>query len=144
MSVKPSAALTVVFVVIGVITATPVLALADPEVLRWTYGVTDPDPMTLALLQHRGVLQLALGAALVWAGLFAPARVPVAVGASVTKGTFLALLLPHPALREDVTPFSVVFDAACLVFFAAFLAATARARRIGARSSAPAAGARTR
>mgnify|MGYP001209102685 CR=1 FL=1 len=140
MSAKPSSAITVVLVVIGVITATPVFALVDPDFLRWTYSVTAPDHMTLALLQHRGVLQLALGTALVWAGFFTPARVPVLAAASVTKGTFLALLLPYPDLRGDVTLFSIVFDSACVVFFVAFLVAMTRARRVSERSSALPAG----
>ncbi|MBJ7355731.1 hypothetical protein [Nocardioides sp.] len=122
--------LAAALVVIGVVTATPALALAEPEVLEWTYGVSDPDPMSLALLQHRGMLQLALGGALVWAAFFPPARVAALAGALVTKSTFLALLVPRAELRADVAAFSVVFDALCIALFAVFLVVTAvRGRR---------------
>lgn len=118
----------VALVVMGVVTATPALALVDVYALEWTYGLTDTDPMTTALLQHRGMLQLLLGAALVWAAFFPAARIGVALGAIAGKATFLALLLPDPMLRGDVATFSIVFDVACVVFLAA-LAVAERGRR---------------
>jgi len=74
------------------------------------------------------VLQLALGAAIVWAGLRPALRVAVAATATVTKATFLGLLLRHPALRADLSSFSLWFDSACIVIFAAYVT-TALARR---------------
>lgn len=128
--------LTVAFAVVGAVTALPVLALVDADVLRWTYAVRDPDPMTLALLQHRGVLQLALGAGLVWAALFPPARIAVVLAALVTKSSFLALVL-RPGLRADVAPFSIVFDAVCIAAFAVYLAVVAGPWRPGVRDRRP-------
>ncbi|TDD30501.1 hypothetical protein E1218_01505 [Kribbella turkmenica] len=44
----------VALVVMGAFTAVPVLALFQPEQLE-SYGIVDPEPMVLTLLQHRGV-----------------------------------------------------------------------------------------
>lgn len=122
-------ALRVFLLLIGVITALPALALIDSYALEWTYGVTDPEPMTLALLRHRGMLQLLLGAALVWAALWPPARLPSAIAAIAGKGTFLLLILPDPALRGDLALFSTVFDAACIVLLGCLGARIILARR---------------
>ena len=54
--------------------------------------------MVVALLQHRGVLQLALGAGLVWAGFQPSVRIGMASAAVATKSAFLSLLLPDPDL----------------------------------------------
>ncbi|KAA9154808.1 hypothetical protein FPZ12_031090 [Amycolatopsis acidicola] len=102
-------------VLLGVLTMLPVLALADASVLETSYGVTDPEPMTLALLQHRGMLQLLLGAMIVWAAFHRPARVPAAIAAVLGKGTFLALILSDVDLRAEVPWYTVVFDALCIV-----------------------------
>ncbi|MBF6214423.1 hypothetical protein IU433_27785 [Nocardia puris] len=109
----------VLLVTTGVVTATPALALLDPYALEWTYGVTNPDAMTLALLQHRGMLQFVLGAALVWAAWFRPARPAAALGAVATKTVFLALILPNAAIRGDLALFSVIFDLFCVVVLTA-------------------------
>jgi len=117
-------------VVLGVITMLPALALADASALDASYGVTDPEPMTLALLQHRGMLQLLLGAMIVWAAFHRPARLPAAVAALLGKGTFLALTLPDPALRADIPWYTVVFDLTCIVVLTAVAAAGLRSRRL--------------
>lgn len=109
----------IALVVMGAITTLPVLALVDPSVLGWNYGISAPDGMTLALLQHRGALQLLLGAAIVGAALHRPARAAVALGAAASKATFLLLILPDPALRADLATFSTVFDASCIVLLVA-------------------------
>ncbi|WP_075743442.1 MULTISPECIES: hypothetical protein [Actinoalloteichus] len=113
--------MTAVFVVLGCITATPVFALIDPGVLTWTYGVASRDPMIVGLLQHRGVLQLVLGAGLVWAAFRPSVRVVVASAAILTKSVFLGLLLPDASLRADLAAFSVWFDAFCIVFLGAYV-----------------------
>lgn len=107
--------LRTLLLVTGVVTATPALALVNAYALEWTYGVTDPEPMTLALLQHRGMLQLLLGAALVWAAFFRSGRLAAAVAAVLGKSTFLLLILPDPAIRSDLALFSVAFDLFCVV-----------------------------
>jgi hypothetical protein len=73
--------------VLGAITTLPALALVLPGTsLDLSYGISAPaDPMVLALLQHRGALQAALGAALIWAAFQPVARTPVALTAIATK-----------------------------------------------------------
>ncbi|MFD0888920.1 FecCD family ABC transporter permease [Streptosporangium algeriense] len=100
MSPKPPgeiaarAALTVT----GLVTTLPVLALVNPSMVGTTYGVTDPGPMVLALLQHRGVLQLLLGAALLWAVLSPPVRLAASLAAILAKVAFLGLTGAQAAL----------------------------------------------
>lgn len=133
-------AIRIALVLMGAITATPALALVDAYTLEVTYQVTEPEPMALALLQHRGMLQLVLGAALVWAAFFPPVRIGAACAAIATKATFLALILPDPALRSDLAPFSTFFDLTCIVLLTGLLAreidrAAKRRREVTAWSS---------
>lgn len=110
-------------VVVGIVTATPALALVAPATLDVSYGLTDPDAMTLALLQHRGLLQAVLGAAIVWAAFAPRLRTPLLLAPVVTKTTFLGLTLGNPAIRGDVTLFSTVFDILAVVLLLAVVAA---------------------
>jgi hypothetical protein len=122
-------------VVMGVVTTTPALALLDPAALGSAYGVRDPDPMTLALLQHRGMMQLVLGAGLIWAAFLPPVRLAVALGAVTTKSTFLALVLSDAALRTQVIP-NAVFDSACIILLTALAAHEVAALRASRASRA--------
>jgi hypothetical protein len=110
--------LRVILTIVGVITATPALALVWPGMLETSYGLSNLDPMTTALLQHRGVLQGALGAAIVWAAFFPPARVPASATAIVTKTTFLALTAVDAQMRADMNLISLVFDPIAIVILA--------------------------
>lgn len=125
----PPVLLRTTLLIMGLVTALPALALIDPYALEWTYRVADTDPMVTALLQHRGMLQLVLGAALVWAGFDAHVRVPVAAAAIATKAVFLALILPDSGTRADLAAFSVAFDLACIVLLAALIAVESTQRR---------------
>ncbi|MEV7006682.1 hypothetical protein [Streptosporangium sp. NPDC051022] len=107
------------FTVTGLITTLPVLALVNASMLAMNYGVSDPDPMVLALLQHRGVLQLLLGAALIWAAFSPPIRLATALGAILAKSFFLGLILSNATARPDLSPLSIVFDLSCIVVLAA-------------------------
>lgn len=121
-------------VVVGALTTTPALALLDPAQLAG-YGVTDPDIVELTLLQHRGALQLALGAAIVWAAVDRRVRVPVLLAATVTKGTGVALTLTRPEVFA-AAPGNVglYFDLVCLVVLPSVAVRTlAGARRERAR-----------
>ncbi|QKW10962.1 hypothetical protein HUT18_17670 [Streptomyces sp. NA04227] len=118
-------------VIIGLITATPALALVSPGTLDIAYGIGDvADPMTLALLQHRGLLQGALGAALVWAAFRPLVRVAVAGTAVVTKSTFLALTELDPDVGGAA---SSTFDVVAVVVLAALIVRqlTRQRRRAG-------------
>lgn len=98
-----------VLVVMGLLTASPALSVVNPGQLA-SYGLLDPQPLALPLLQHRGILQLAVGAALVWAAFRPDVRVPVAVGVIVCKASWLTLTLASPAARDAVSPVPLVFD----------------------------------
>lgn len=124
----------IALILMGAITATPALALIDTYALEVTYQVTGAGPMEVALLQHRGMLQLVLGAALVWAAFFPPARIAASAAAITTKATFLALILPDPELRGDLALFSTVFDLTCIVVLTGLIAH----RLAGRRRQAPA------
>ncbi|MFF4419118.1 hypothetical protein ACFYY8_41855 [Streptosporangium sp. NPDC001559] len=118
------AALTVT----GLVTTLPVFSLVNPSMLGSTYGVTDPDPMVLALLQHRGVLQLLLGAALLWAVLSPPVRLAACLAAILAKAAFLGLTFLNPAARPGLSTVSIVFDlgSIALLAFVAVRETTAR------------------
>lgn len=87
----------------------------------------------VALLQHRGIFQLLLGAALVWAALRPDIRVPVAIAAIVSKGVALALTVSRPDVLAESRAVAMVFDPICLVLLTALLIHTGvRARRFPA------------
>lgn len=107
--------LTSALVSIGVLTMTPALALVDPAALG-SYGVVDPAPPTLSLLQHRGVLQLALGAAIVWAAFDARVRVAILLGATLTKSAGVLLTVTRPEVYAVASGnVGLWFDLVCLV-----------------------------
>ncbi|WP_084961066.1 hypothetical protein [Thermoactinospora rubra] len=112
-------------VLIGLVTATPAVALVSAEAGLSAYRLAVPgDPMTLALLQHRGVLQAALGAAIVWAAFRPWVRIPVAVTAIATKGTFLALVLALGGASRAIT--GVAFDVVAIALLVAIAVRQAR------------------
>ncbi|MBC6459256.1 hypothetical protein [Actinomadura sp. HBU206391] len=117
-------------VTLGVVTATPMLAVGWPGTLDFAYGIGDPsDPMVLALLKHRGVLQGALGASLVWSAYHAAVRVPVAVTAIATKSSFLGLMFSLPGSSwRDAAP-GALFDVGAVTLLAVIAVTCARARR---------------
>ncbi|MFG1710360.1 hypothetical protein ACFLIM_45050 [Nonomuraea sp. M3C6] len=129
LSSRGETALRVALTLIGTITTLPVVALVNVGILDWNYGVSDPAPMTQALLQHRGMLQLLLGAAIVWAAFHPPVRLAAALAAVVGKTTFLALILPNAAIRGDLSPLSIWFDLTCIVVLGLLAARLVTRRR---------------
>jgi hypothetical protein len=111
-------------VVMGVFTALPVLALVQPGQLESSYGVTDPDPMVLTLLQHRGMLQLLAGAALVWAAVRPAVRIPIAIGVVVAKTTALGLTMIRPEAQAEASAVIQGFDVVCILALLAILVAS--------------------
>lgn len=105
---------------IGAFTATPVLSVVAPGQLA-SYGLVGPDPVELVLLQHRGVLQLLLGAALVGAALAPRARAAITIAALCGKGAFLALVAAQPAVGAGMSPVTLVFDAVSVAVLAVLL-----------------------
>ena len=113
----------VALVVMGAFTAVPVLALFQPAQLE-SYGIVDPEPMVLTLLQHRGVFQLLAGAALVWAAFRPDIRLPIAAGVILSKSVALALTFSRPEAQEQASTFIQIFDLACIAVLIAIIASS--------------------
>jgi hypothetical protein len=110
-------------VIIGVITASPVLVLFDPmTTLEVSYGITPADPMVQALLMHRGIFQMILGTAIVIAAFIPKIRIPIALTAAITKTSFVLLLLPNEVLRAQWPVWVAVFDIASVIVLLAVIA----------------------
>lgn len=123
------AAVAVVLVVIGALTASPGLAVVQPEALTTSYGVSGPSPAELALLQHRGVLQFLVGAVLIWSA-FAPAvRVPAAVVTIVSKSMAVYLFTSTPGAVQGQMGRNLVFDVVCVVLLLGVVAVSVAHRR---------------
>lgn len=115
-------------VVIALGTATPVLALFGTAAISY-YGVVSREPMVIALLQHRGVLQLALGLALVWAAFHRTARIGVSLCAAFTKASYLVLLVMRPETRALMPEFSTWFDGLAVLLLLALAIGEAQRRK---------------
>jgi hypothetical protein len=124
----------VALVVMGVFTAVPVLALFRPEQLE-SYGIVDPKPMVLTLLQHRGVFQLLAGAALAWAAFRRDVRLPIAAGVIVSKSVALGLTFSRPEAQQQASAFIQGFDLVSIAVLVAIIATTGL-RSVGRRSAA--------
>jgi hypothetical protein len=128
-STRSSWPLRITLGVIGVLTMTPALALVSPGQLAG-YGVTSPDVVVTTLLQHRGALQLALGAAIVWAGFDRRVRVPIVLAATFTKGVGVLLTVTRPAVfTASSGNVGLWFDMVCLVVLPVIVVATLRRQR---------------
>lgn len=113
----------------GLLTMTPALALIDPGQLA-AYGIESPDAVTTTLLQHRGVLQLALGAAIIWAAFDRGVRVPILLAATFTKGVGVFLTVARPEVYAASSGnVGLWFDMVCLVVLPAIVIGTLAARR---------------
>ncbi|MBU2663748.1 hypothetical protein KOI35_09530 [Actinoplanes bogorensis] len=133
MSRRAEIATRAALIGMGLFTAVPVIAVVQPGQLESSYGVTDPAPMVLTLLQHRGVFQLLAGLALIWAAFRPAVRVPVAIGVIVAKSSALLLTVTRPEAQALVSTPIQVFDVACI----ALLALIAGAALIPVRRPAP-------
>lgn len=107
-------------IIMGVLTTTPVLALLNPGQLE-SYGVVNPDQIVLTLLQHRGLLQFALGASLVYAAFKPDIRVAAALGSIFTKGGGLLITYSRPEVLTEASAVAMVFDPICIVLLTAIL-----------------------
>ncbi len=130
MKLRPTEFLTrAALIGMGAFTAVPVLSVFQPAALESSYGVTDPEPMVLTLLQHRGVFQLLAGLAMVWAAVRPDVRVPVAVAVITAKASALALTALRPEAQALVNPGIQLFDVACIAILALIAARSVRSGR---------------
>jgi hypothetical protein len=119
----------IVLGVIGIFTMTPALALVSPAQLAG-YGVVDPDLVVTTLLQHRGALQLALGAAIIWAGFDRHVRVPILLAATFTKGVGVLLTVTRPEVfAASSGNVGLWFDIVCLIVLPVIAIVTLRRQR---------------
>lgn len=110
-------------------TMTPALALVSPAQLAG-YGVVSPDAVVVTLLQHRGALQLALGAAIIWAGFDRRVRVPILLAATFTKGVGVLLTVTRPdVFAASSGNVGLWFDIVCLIVLPAMVIDTLRRHR---------------
>lgn len=107
-------------IVMGVLTATPALSLVNPAQLE-SYGVVNPNSIVLTLLQHRGLLQFALGASLVYAAVKPDIRVAAAIASIFTKGGGLLITYSRPEVFAEASEVAMVFDPLCIVLLTAIL-----------------------
>jgi hypothetical protein len=115
---------------LGIVTATPMLAVGWQGALELGYGIgAQPDPMVAALLQHRGMLQGALGASLIWAAFRPAVRVPVTITAIATKTSFLALMFSLPGSSWRDAASGVVFDMVTITILTVITVQRARGGR---------------
>lgn len=115
-------------------TASPFLAVLDPAVLATSYGVSDPTPAELVLLQHRGVLQLLVGSALIWAAFVPAVRIPAAAATIVSKGMAVFLFVSTPGSIQGELDRNLTFDVISSILLLGVIADTlVRRRRIGLR-----------
>lgn len=105
----------VVLVIIGAITAVPLLNTVSAGTIDALYGVSDTDDATSVLLAHRGVLQGVLGAAIAVAAFRTVLIGPVAIAAIVTKTAYITLVLANPDARQQIGLTSVIFDTVAVV-----------------------------
>lgn len=115
--------ITVSLVVIGIVTALPVLAVVTPEqTLQVSYGVAITEPMSLTLVQHRGIFQLMLGVGIIMAGFYRSYRIPIAVTALITKGSFTFMILTNSVIRDNWPTWVAVFDITSIIILCAVAA----------------------
>lgn len=84
----------VLFVVVGLINAFPMLGVLGSEQLASLYGQTIADPDLLLLMRHRAVLFGMLGALLIAAAFRARLRTLAAAVGTVSMASFCLLALP--------------------------------------------------
>jgi hypothetical protein len=113
-------AIRAALIFMGALTTTPMLAIINPAQVE-SYGVYEPGQIVLTLLQHRGLLQLALGAALVLSAFKPDMRVAAAIAAIVTKGGGLLLTISRPEVLAESSTVAMIFDPICIVLLSAIL-----------------------
>lgn len=103
-----------ILVVIGVITASPVITALNPNGITSLYNVAFKDDAVLLLVRHRQVMLGVLGAALVYGAFFYHLRIVVITAAVVSKLAFIGLCITTPNLTPGIQRV-IYFDAVSVV-----------------------------
>lgn len=104
----------VILVVIGVITASPIITALNPNGITSLYNVTFEDDAVLLLVRHRQVMLGVLGAALVYGAFFYHLRMMVITAAVVSKLAFIGLCITTSDLTQGIRRV-IYFDAISIV-----------------------------
>jgi hypothetical protein len=103
-----------ILVVIGVITASPVITALNPNGITSLYNVTFEDDAVLLLVKHRQVMLGVLGVALVYGAFFYHLRIMVITAAVISKLAFVGLCLTTPNLTQGIQRV-IYFDTVSIV-----------------------------
>jgi len=103
-----------ILVVIGVITASPVITALNPNGITSLYNVAFEDDAVLLLVRHRQVMLGVLGAALIYGAFFYHLRMIVIIAAVVSKLAFIGLCITTPDLTSGIQRV-IYFDAVSIV-----------------------------
>lgn len=99
-----------ILIIIGVITASPVIIALNPNGITSLYNVAVEDDAILLLIRHRQVMLGILGAALVYGAFFYHLRMMVITAAVVSKLAFIGLYIATPGLTQGIQRV-IYFDA---------------------------------
>lgn len=114
MSKLSQNAAVAILVVIGVITASPIVTALNSNGITSLYNVTFEDDAVLLLVRHRQVMLGVLGAALVYGAFFYHLRMMVITAAVVSKLAFIGLCMTTPDLTQGIQRV-IYFDAISIV-----------------------------
>jgi hypothetical protein len=103
-----------ILVVIGVMTASPIITALNPNGITSLYNVTFEDDAVLLLVRHRQVMLGVLGAALVYGAFFYHLRMRVITAAVFSKLAFIGLCITTPDLTQGIQRV-IYFDAISIV-----------------------------
>lgn len=107
-------AAVVILVVIGLITASPVITALNPNGITSLYNVDFEDDAVLLLVRHRQVMLGVLGAALIYGAFFYHLRMMVIFATVVSKLAFIGLCITTPDLTQGIQRV-IYFDAVSIV-----------------------------
>lgn len=103
-----------ILVVIGVITASPIVTALNPSGISSLYNVAFEDDAVLLLVRHRQAMLGVLGAALVYGAFFDRLRMMVIIAAMVSKLAFIGLCVATPDLTQGIQRV-IYFDAVSIL-----------------------------
>ena len=107
-----------ILIVTGLATALPiVLCVAPRRILRFAFGIETPQPFTLLIASHWGLLVFLIGALLVYAAFQPSVRVPSMVIGTVEKLFFAGLVFFGDMPKTRRTTALAVADTSMAVLY---------------------------
>ncbi len=116
------AALNIVLIVTGTLTAAAGLGLLAPrQVSAFFFGMPADDATTILLVRHWCLLIALIGGLLIYAGSHAQVREPVMIAAAIEKVVLAALVVASPLRKRPVTVAIVSADVVMAALYVTFL-----------------------